>query len=126
MHAERERASSEGGGLVSEKRSRARQAGAAIVLIALGLQTAMAAVAFTQERPAPYAWQMYSAVPYSPRAWAVTDGGRERIDVEGLMVYARAEIDRVELLRTVGCERLEADAILIELADDTTDEVVCR
>ena len=110
----------------ASRRSRIGIGVAIAVFVALVLQVVVAVAVFRAERPAPYGWQMYSAVPYSPRAWAVTDGERERIDVEGLMVHPRAEIDRVALLRDAGCERIEADAILIELAGGTMDEVTCR
>lgn len=97
-----------------------------LVLVLLGVQVVVAAAMLTTERPAPYGWQMYSAVPYNPPAWAVTDGTRRSIDAEALLVHGRAEIDRVELLRSEGCDRTGADAIVIELADGRLDEVVCR
>jgi hypothetical protein len=98
---------------------------AVAVLGLLITQLLLATAILAEDRPARYGWQMYSAVPYSPKAWAVSDGAREAIDAEALMVHGRAEIDRVELLRTVGCDHHDADSIVIELADGSINEVVC-
>ena len=103
-----------------------RRVGLAVVAALLAVQIAVAVVVAFGPRPSPYGWQMYSATPYKPAAWAVTAGTAETFDVDELLVHARAEIDYVGLLRDHGCDHTGADAIRIQLADGTLDEVACR
>lgn len=103
-----------------------RQAWLALVVVALVLQSAVAAVALTEPRPARYAWQMYSAVPYTPPAWTVRGNEERGLAVNELFVRGRAEIDRVVLLRDQGCDLVEADAIRFELPDGRAETVTCR
>jgi hypothetical protein len=91
----------------------------------LSIQAVLAVAVLTAPRPAPYGWQMYSAVPYNPPAWAVTDGTATPINAEAFFVHGRAEIDRVALLRTRGCELTGADSIRIQLRDESVEEVPC-
>jgi hypothetical protein len=98
---------------------------ATLVAVLLALQVVVAAIVFGADRPAPYGWQMYSAIPYVPRAWADVEGSREAIDVEEMFVHARAEIDRVGLLRSAGCDWTGADALRIELEGGAIEEVAC-
>lgn len=106
--------------------TRPRIAAAFGVIVALVIQVALAVAMLFAPRPAPYGWQMYSAVPDKPPAWAVTRGVSEPIDVEAFLVHDRAEIDYTDLVRAHGCERTGADAIRIELADGSVEEVACR
>jgi hypothetical protein len=103
-----------------------RRAGLVVVAVLLAIQVLVAVVMALGPRPSPYGWQMYSATPFKPEAWAVHGERVEALDVDDLLVHARAEIDYVALLRTDGCEFAGADAIRIELADETIDEVACR
>ena len=96
-----------------------------LVAIGLALELVVAAVVFTAPRPGRFGWQMYSAVPYIPAAWATVDGAEQPLDVGGLLVNARAEIDFVGLARDRGCEIVRADAVRIELADGTLVTVDC-
>jgi hypothetical protein len=94
---------------------------AAVLISELVVATAMLAA----PRPAPYGWQMYSAVPYNPPAWAVIDGIERSINAEAYLVHGRAEINRLAVLRTRGCELTRADGIRIRLPDGSIDEVTC-
>lgn len=93
--------------------------------LVLSVQLVLALGMLFSARPAPYGWQMYSAVPYNPVAWAVTDGRAEAINVESALVHGRAEIDRVALLRSHGCDWTGADTIRIQLQDQSVDEMAC-
>jgi hypothetical protein len=68
---------------------------------------------------------MYAAGPYVPRAWAVTEAGEEAIRVEVELTRARAEIDRLTLLRQRGCELVSADAVRLELPDGRVETITC-
>jgi hypothetical protein len=98
-----------------------------LAAVVLSAEAVVASLMLGADRPARYGWQMYSAVPYNPQSWAVTDGHAEPMNIEQRLVYGRAEIDRVALIRAEGCELTQADVIRIELSDDITIvEVVCR
>jgi hypothetical protein len=103
-----------------------RRTGLIVVAVLLMLQVLAAVIVAFGPRPGPYGWQMYSATPFKPNAWAVRADTAERLSVDDLLVNDRTEIDYVALLRTHGCEVTGADAIRIELADSTIEEVACR
>jgi len=86
----------------------------------------MAAVAFADQRPARYGWQMYSSMPNNPPAWSINAGEERELSVSDLPVHGRAEIDYAALLRDRGCDLVEADAIRFEGADGTLETVECR
>lgn len=98
----------------------------ALVVVGLAAEVVVAATAFTGARPNRYGWQMYSAVPYVPRAWAVAASGEKRpVMVDDLFVTTRAEIDLVEFLIVSGCQVIQADSLNIELPDGHIEMVPC-
>jgi hypothetical protein len=71
----------------------------------LAIQLVVPAAALFGPRPARFAWHMYSALPPVPEAWIVhADGSTEVVDVTGLFVVPRAEIDYAEALRGRLCD----------------------
>lgn len=105
--------------------SQPRRGWLALVAVGLALQVAVAAAALTEGRPARYGWQMYSGVPFNPPAWSIHGSDARELDERDSLVHARAEIDRVLLLRERGCELVDADAIRFELSDGTSETVAC-
>jgi len=96
-----------------------------LVAVGLALELAVAAIVFTAPRPGRFGWQMYSAVPYIPAAWAVVDGREQPLDVAGMLVNSRAEIDFVALVRERACAVAGADELRIELTDGSMEQVDC-
>jgi hypothetical protein len=96
-----------------------------LVAIGLALELVVAAIVFTAPRPGRFGWQMYSAVPYIPAAWAVVDGTEQPLDVADMLVNSRAEIDFVAFVRERACAMAGADELRIELNDGSFEQVDC-
>lgn len=96
-----------------------------MVAIALAVQVAVASAAFLGPRPSRYGWQMYTAVPYIPRVWGISGEDEREVAIDQLLVNARAEIDYVALIRSRGCDLVDADALRIEHDDARVETVMC-
>lgn len=99
------------------------------VLIAafLVVQLAVPVVALFGPRPSRFAWQMYSALPPVPEAWAIdADGNETAIELGTLFAVQRAEIDYEAVLRSGLCDTVEAAAIrIVGLADGRSETIRC-
>ena len=93
-----------------------RRTGLAVVVALLVVQVLVAVVMALGPRPSPYGWQMYSAVPFKPDAWAVHGEVAEPLNVDEMLVHPRVEIDYVALLRSHGCAFASAGAMLVGYA----------
>jgi hypothetical protein len=99
----------------------------ALIVAFLALQLAVPAVALFGPRPARFAWQMYSALPDVPKAFAVeADGTEHPVDLQRLFAVQRAEIDYASVLRTGLCDATGSSAIRLEFADGRDQEIPCR
>jgi hypothetical protein len=102
---------------------------AAVFMVAfLSVQLLVPALALFGPRPTRFAWQMYSALPPVPRAWAVAaDGTVREVDLEPLFAARRAEIDYQAVLREGLCDAVDAKAIRLQLhGDAAVEEIPCR
>jgi hypothetical protein len=99
-----------------------------LIVVFLGLQLAVPAIALFGPRPARFAWQMYSALPDVPRAWTIAaDGTESPVDLEALFAVRRAEIDYTAVLRTGLCDATDAPAVKIQATTAAEPEVIaCR
>jgi hypothetical protein len=92
-----------------------------VVAAFLALQLLVPLAALFGPRPGRFAWQMYSALPRVPHAWAVAaDGTETPIDLGPLFAVQRAEIDYVAVLRAGLCEVVPAPAV--KLQGDKADD----
>ena len=77
---------------------------AAFALVFVGAQLLVATIALGAPRPAPFGWQMYSAVPAAHRFVVVEASGVERtVDPTAVLGKVRGEIDLVARLPEVLC-----------------------
>jgi hypothetical protein len=98
-----------------------------VIAAFLVVQLVVPAVALFGPRPARFGWQMYSALPDLPKAYAVEADGTERlIDLQNLFAVQRAEIDYVAVLRAGLCAATGAAAIRLELTDGTDQVIGCE
>jgi hypothetical protein len=88
---------------------------AAFIGIFVIWQIAVPASALLAPRPARFGWQMYSARPDLPKAWAIDASGVETpIDMEQVFAQVRAEIDFAAALRSAVCASSRAVAVRIQ------------
>ena len=96
-----------------------------LVVLGLAVQVAIASAAFVGPRPTRFGWQMYTAVPYKPIVWTVSGNDRTSVDIDDLLINARAEIDFVAFIRSRGCDLLDGDVLHIKHPDGPAEVVTC-
>lgn len=80
----------------------------------VAVQIAVPLYGLTQERPARFSWQMYSTVAAPPEAFIELRGGKmTAVDVEQLIVNARAEAHYGRMLARIGCQHPDALAVVV-------------
>ena len=90
-------------------------AAAAFIGMYILWQVVVPASALLASRPARFGWQMYSARPDLPKAWATDASGLETpIDMEQVFAQVRAEIDFSAALRSAVCASSGAVAVRIQ------------
>lgn len=98
----------------------------ALVAFFLAVQVLMPAAALFGHRPARFAWQMYSALPDLPRAWAIAaDGSEQPVNLGRLFAVQRAEIDYVSVLRTGLCDATGASSVRILPPHAPAEVIAC-
>jgi len=78
-------------------------------------------------RPAPFAWQMYSVLGETPQVWTVNDEGLlTEVDMSAVFARHRAELDYASIVMAL-CRRQEAVvAIRIQTTGGDPEELTCE
>jgi hypothetical protein len=98
---------------------------AAFVVLFLAFQLLVPAAALFSRRPAPFGWQMYSALPQLPQAWLVDTAGHEtQVNLGALFAESRAEIDYAAALRMGLCDLPGAKSVKLLEPDARAPEII--
>ena len=94
----------------------------AVTFLAIAcLQVGIPLVGLFEERPARFAWHMYSAVVHEPQAWTEdATGARSRVDLRSMTADRRAEIDWTERLAPFLCQNPDVRAVILVQGDRET------
>lgn len=100
----------------------------AIIVAFLAAQLVVPMVGLFGPRPARFAWQMYSAMPPVPQAWAIAkDGSETAVDLGALFAVQRAELDYPSILREGLCDATGASAIRMAVPGELDEQTFsCR
>ncbi len=97
-----------------------------LVLVAAAM-IGIPAVQLFGHRPAPFGWQMYSALPGLPTAWTISDAGLATpVDLGELFARHRVEMDYRSLLLAALCGDGVAAVRILPDGGAQTETVACR
>ena len=106
-------------------RKRSSRLVAAAIALFVAWQLLMPAALLFANRPAPFGWQMYSALPDLPRAWVLDAEGRESpVDLRTLFAETRAEIDYAAALRAGLCNLPAVVAVKVQEPERPSPELI--